>query len=59
MEYRNPYQTRHAALTHAVMDPSIGVLGAAQILGHKTIRMVSQHYARFIGQSNLPDMNFQ
>jgi integrase len=43
IEYRNPYQTRHAALTHAVMEPSIGVLGAAQIAGHKTIRMASQH----------------
>jgi integrase len=58
IEYRNPYQTRHTVLTHAVMDPAIGLLGAAQIAGHKTIRMVSQHYARFIGQSNLPDMKF-
>jgi integrase len=56
VEYRNPYQTRHTLLTHAVMDPSIGVLGAAKIAGHKDSRMVTQHYARFIGQPNLPDM---
>jgi integrase len=57
VEYRNPYQTRHTLLTHAVMDPAIGVLGAAKIAGHKDSRMVTQHYARFIGQPNLPDMN--
>jgi integrase len=57
VEYRNPYQTRHTLLTHAVMDPSIGVLGAAKIAGHKDSRMVTQHYARFIGQPDLPDMN--
>jgi integrase len=57
VEYRNPYQTRHTLLTHAVMDPAIGVLGAAKIAGHKDSRMVTQHYARFIGQPDLPDMN--
>jgi integrase len=57
VEYRNPYQTRHTLLTHAVMDPEIGVLGAAKIAGHKDSRMVTQHYARFIGQPDLPDMN--
>jgi integrase len=56
VEYRNPYQTRHTLLTHAVMDPAIGVLGAAKIAGHKDSRMVTQHYARFIGQPDLPDM---
>lgn len=57
VEYRNPYQTRHTLLTHAVMDPAIGVLGAAKIAGHKDSRMVTQHYARFIGQPDLPNMN--
>lgn len=57
VEYRNPYQTRHTLLTHAVMDPDIGVLGAAKLAGHKDSRMVTQHYARFIGQPALPDMN--
>jgi integrase len=55
--YRNPYQTRHTLLTHAVMDPAIGVLGAAKLAGHKDSRMVTQHYARFIGQPDLPDLN--
>jgi integrase len=58
IEYRNPYQTRHTLLTHAVMDPAIGVLGAAKPAGHKDSRMVTQHYARFIGQPDLPDLNF-
>jgi integrase len=58
IEYRNPYQTRHTLLTHAVMDPAIGVLGAAKLAGHKDSRMVTQHYARFIGQPDLPDLNF-
>jgi integrase len=58
IEYRNPYQTRHTLLTHAVMDPNIGVLGAAKLAGHKDSRMVTQNYARFIGQPDLPDLNF-
>jgi integrase len=57
VEYRNPYQTRHTLLTHAVMDPAIGVLGAAKLAGHKDSRMVTQHYARFIGQPSLPEMD--
>jgi integrase len=56
VEYRNPYQTRHTLLTHAVMDPEIGVLGAAKLAGHKDSRMVTQHYARFIGQPKLPSV---
>lgn len=57
VEYRNPYQTRHTLLTHAVMDPAIGVLGAAKLAGHKDSRMVTKHYARFIGQPSLPEMD--
>jgi len=55
--YRNPYQTRHTFLTYAVMDPSIGVLGAAKLAGHRDSRMVTKHYARFIGQPDLPDLD--
>lgn len=58
LRYRKPYQTRHTLLSHAAMDPAIGILGAAEIAGHTDARMVMQHYARFIGQTKLPDLDF-
>jgi len=56
IDYRNPYQTRHTVLTHAVMNPEIGLLGAAKIAGHTDARTVTRHYARFIGTPNLPKL---
>jgi integrase len=56
IEYRNPYQTRHTLLTHAVMNPEIGLLGAAKIAGHTDARTVTRHYARFIGTPTLPKL---
>lgn len=58
LRYRKLYQTRHTLLSHAAMDPNIGILGAADIAGHTNSRMVVQHYARFVGQTNLPDLDF-
>jgi integrase len=57
LAYRVPYQTRHTCLSHAVMDPKIGLLGAAKLAGHKDGRMVTQNYARFVGQPDLPEMD--
>lgn len=47
LEYRNPYQTRHTALSHVAQNH--GLLAAAKVAGHKSIDMVSRHYARFTG----------
>lgn len=47
LKYRNPYQTRHTALSHIAQDHSL--LAAARVAGHKSLDMVSRHYARFVG----------
>lgn len=54
--YRYPYQIRHTVLSHAASDPKIGLMGAAQIAGHKNTSMVSQHYARYVNKPRLPDI---
>jgi integrase len=54
--YRYPYQVRHTVLSHAAADPNIGVMGAAQIAGHKNSKMVHEHYGKFINQPKLPDI---
>lgn len=57
MPYRNPYQIRHTVLSHAAMNPEIGLLGASRIAGHKTTETTSRNYARFVGLPELPDMD--
>lgn len=52
LEYRNPYQTRHTALSHIAQKHSL--LAAAKVAGHKSVDMVSRHYARFV--DNLTDV---
>jgi integrase len=47
LEYRKPYQTRHTALSHIAQNH--GLLAAAKVAGHKSLDMVSRHYARFTG----------
>lgn len=47
LEYRNPYQTRHTALSHIAQNH--GLLAAAKVAGHKSVDMVSRHYAKFTG----------
>lgn len=47
LEYRNPYQTRHTSLSHIAQNH--GLLAAAKIAGHKSLDMVSRHYARYTG----------
>jgi integrase len=47
LPYRNPYQTRHTALSHIAQNH--GLLAAAKVAGHKSLDMVSRHYARFAG----------
>lgn len=46
LEYRNPYQTKHTALSHIAQNHSL--LAAARVAGHKSLDMVSRHYARFV-----------
>lgn len=48
MEYRNPYQTRHSALSQIAMKH--GLVAASKIAGHKSIEMVSRHYVKFVGE---------
>jgi integrase len=45
IEYRKPYQTRHTALSHIAQNH--GLLAAAKVAGHKSLDMVSRHYARY------------
>ncbi|WP_348254074.1 site-specific integrase [Leptolyngbya sp. AS-A5] len=52
LEYRNPYQTRHTALSHIAQKHSL--LAAAKVAGHKSLDMVSRHYAKFV--DNLSDV---
>lgn len=47
IDYRKPYNTRHTALSHIAQDH--GLLAAAKVAGHKSLDMVSRHYARFTG----------
>jgi integrase len=47
LEYRNPYQTRHTSLSNIAQNH--GLLAAAKVAGHKSLDMVSRHYARFTG----------
>lgn len=56
IKYRNPYQIRHTTLSNAVMNPQIGVLGAAKLAGHTNSGMVVKHYGHFIGVPDLPDI---
>lgn len=53
IEYRYPYQTRHTALS--AVASSQGLLAAAKLAGHKSLDMVSRHYARFTDEVDLPD----
>lgn len=55
IEYRNPYQIRHTALSSAAMNPKIGVLGAAKLAGHRDASMVLKHYGKYVGTLELPD----
>lgn len=53
IEYRYPYQTRHTVLS--AVASSQGLLAAAKLAGHKSLDMVSRHYARFTDEVDLPD----
>lgn len=57
MEYRKPYQTRHTALSHIAKNH--GLLAAAKVAGHKSLDMVSRHYARYTGDLKdvMPDFS--
>jgi integrase len=48
LEYRNPYQTRHSALSQIAMEH--GLIAASKIAGHKSTEMVSRHYVKFVGE---------
>ncbi|MCL6434320.1 MAG: site-specific integrase [Leptolyngbyaceae cyanobacterium HOT.MB2.61] len=56
LEYRKPYQTRHTALSNIAQNH--GLLAAAKVAGHKSLDMVSRHYARFTGdlEDVMPDL---
>ncbi|MBW4522638.1 MAG: site-specific integrase [Scytolyngbya sp. HA4215-MV1] len=47
IDYRKPYNTKHTALSQIAQDH--GLLAAAKVAGHKSLDMVSRHYARFTG----------
>ncbi|AFY60521.1 tyrosine-type recombinase/integrase [Synechococcus sp. PCC 6312] len=51
--YRNPYQTRHTALSYVAS--SQGLLAAAKLARHTNSVTVAKHYARFTGDLELPD----
>lgn len=48
IEYRKPYNTRHTALSQIAQDH--GLLAASKVAGHRSVDMVSRHYARFTGE---------
>lgn len=52
IEYRYPYQMRHTALSHIAMESNLPM--AAKVAGHKNLIMVQKHYAKFIGDIELP-----
>ncbi len=52
--YRKPYLTRHTALSRVAS--SQGLLAAARLARHKSCDMVSRHYAVFVGEIDLPDL---
>lgn len=51
--YRNPYQTRHTALSYVASNQ--GLLAAAKLARHTNSVTVAKHYARFTGDLELPD----
>lgn len=53
IEYRYPYQARHTVLS--AVASSQGLLAAASLAGHKSLDMVSRHYARFTDEIKLPN----
>jgi integrase len=48
LDYRPPYQTRHTSLSQIAQHH--GLLAAAKVAGHKSLDMVSRHYAKFTGE---------
>jgi integrase len=54
IKYRYPYQSRHTVLSEIASKH--GLLAASRVAGHKSVEMVSRHYARFTGDVELPDL---
>uniref|UniRef100_B8HJK7 Integrase family protein n=1 Tax=Cyanothece sp. (strain PCC 7425 / ATCC 29141) TaxID=395961 RepID=B8HJK7_CYAP4 len=54
IEYRYPYQARHTVLSHIASKQ--GLLAAAKVGRHKSLDMVSKHYARFVDRVDMPDL---
>ncbi len=53
LTYRNPYQTRHTALSYVAS--SQGLLAAAKLARHTNSVTVAKHYARYVNDVVLPD----
>lgn len=53
IEYRKIYNTRHTFITAMLNSGEYKMMDIAKMVGHKNIRMIVEHYARFIKDDHL------
>ncbi|NEQ45853.1 MAG: site-specific integrase [Leptolyngbya sp. SIOISBB] len=54
VKYRYPYQSRHTVLSEVTKTQ--GLMAASKLAGHKSLDMVSRHYARYTDEIELPSL---
>jgi len=53
IEYRKIYATRHTFIVNMIKNSNLDILKISQMVGHTTIKMIVQNYAKYIENEHL------
>lgn len=56
IRYRSPYTARHTLLTYGLEYEGWTVKQAAAVAGHKTTRMIEEHYSHLMNMPDMPEL---